>query len=173
MNIDLSKIITNVEEELLVENDVIIPLELLENSEIKTLKQPFFKGTITKLYDDDYEIEGTLTGTMVLADAITLEDVDYNFEVEIKEEFNEFGTKNENNLKIVKNSLDITEFLWQNILVEVPLKVVAEKNKDLKLEGNGWRLITEEDLNLRNNSPFSELEEKFNSRKEWEYGSSI
>ena len=74
--------------------------------------------------------------------------------------------KNDNNLKIVQNTLDITEFLWQNILVEIPLKVVSEKNQNLKLEGNGWRLITEEDLEHSNNSPFSELKEKLNSRKE-------
>ena len=50
--------------------------------------------------------------------------------------------------------------------MEIPLKVVSEKNQNLKLEGNGWRLITEEDLEHSNNSPFSELKEKLNSRKE-------
>ena len=62
--------------------------------------------------------------------------------------------------------LDITEFLWQNILVEIPLKVVSEKNEGITLEGNGWRLITEEELNKSNNSPFSELSKMFDSRKE-------
>ena len=68
----------------------------------------------------------------------------------------------ENNLEIVRNRLDIQEFLWQNILVEIPLKVISEKNKDLTLKGNGWRLVTEEEINQRNNSPFSELKDKFN-----------
>lgn len=166
MNIDLTKLVTNLCEEVLIDDVVNIPDDLISSSEIRKLKDTCFKGNITKLYGGDYSISGELSGIMVLGDAITLEDVDYEFRIDISEEFNEFGTKNENNLKIVQNTLDITEFLWQNILVEIPLKVVSEKNNNLKLEGNGWRLITEEELNLGNNSPFSELEEKINSRKE-------
>lgn len=166
MNIDLTKLVTNLCEEVLVDGKVDIPVDLISSSEIRELKDACFKGNVFKLYGGDYSIEGNLSGTMVLGDAITLEDVDYPFNIEISEEFDEFGKKNENNLKIIQNTLDITEFLWQNILVEIPLKVVSEKNKDLKLEGDGWRLITEEELNLGNNSPFSDLEEKFNSRKE-------
>ena len=167
MNIDLTKLVINLCEEISLDEEVNIPVDYLCSSEIRALKDVWFKGSITKLYDEGYSIEGVLSGSMVLPDAITLEDVDYKFSTNISEEFDEFGTKNENNLKIIKNTLDITEFLWQNILVEIPLKVVSEKNKDLKLEGDGWRLITEEELSLgSNNSPFSELEEKFNSRKE-------
>ncbi len=46
------------------------------------------------------------------------------------------------------------------------MKVVNERKKDLTLEGNGWRLVTEEELNNRNDSPFSELGKMFDSRKE-------
>ena len=167
MNIDLTRLVTNLCEEIDVDSKISIPVDLVCSSEIRALKDTYFKGIVTRLYDEGYSIEGVLSGTMVLADAITLEDVDYKFSTNISEEFDEFGTKTENNLKIVKNTLDITEFLWQNILVEIPLKVVSEKNKDLKLEGDGWRLITEDELSLgSSNSPFSELEEKFNSRKE-------
>ena len=68
----------------------------------------------------------------------------------------------------IQNRLDITEFLWQNILVEIPLKVVSEKNAGMTLEGDGWRLITEDELEKEksNNSPFSELSKMFDSRKE-------
>ena len=33
---------------------------------------------------------------------------------------------------------------------------------NITLKGDGWRLITEEELNKSNNSPFSELKDKFN-----------
>ena len=85
---------------------------------------------------------------------------------EIEEKFSEFSVNNENNLKIVQNNLDITDFLWQNILVEIPLKVVSEKNRDVTLKGDGWRLVTESDLKTSNDSPFSELSKMFDSRKE-------
>ena len=166
MNIDLTKLITSSMEELEVGGDVTIPLELIQNTQIRELKNIEFNGGITKLCDGDYQIAGTLTGIMVLPDDITLEDVEVKFLSEIEENFSEICKSEENFLEIIKNRLDITEFLWQNILVEIPSKVVSDKNEGLTLEGNGWRLITEEELNQRNNSPFSELSKMFDSRKE-------
>ena len=116
--------------------------------------------------DGDYQISGKLAGTMVLPDDITLEDVNINFSSEIEENFSEFGKQEGKNLEIIQNRLDITEFLWQNILVEIPLKVISEKSAGISLKGDGWRLITEEELNKGNNSPFSELSKMFDSRKE-------
>ena len=50
---------------------------------------------------------------------------------------------NENSQKI-ENSIDIFPIIWENILMEIPMKVVSEKAKNLKLEGDGWKLITDE-----------------------------
>ena len=57
-----------------------------------------------------------------------------------------------------QKTIDITEDLWQNILVEIPLKCVNDKNKDLTLEGDGWRLISEDDVKLENN-PLNSLKD--------------
>ena len=103
---------------------------------------------------------------MVLPDDITLEDVDYPFESNVSEKFCGVGKNDENNLEIVRNRLDIQDFLWQNILVEIPLKVKSEKSENLTLKGDGWRFVTEEELKEGNNSPFSELSKIFDSRKE-------
>ena len=168
MNIDLTNLITGITEELIIDNFFEIPKERLKNTVIKDLKNLKFKGSINKLYDDSYEITGTINGIMILPDDITLELIDYEFETEIEEKFSEFDKLEEKSLEIVKNSLDITEFLWQNILVEIPLKIKSEKSEKLNLKGEGWRFITEEDLNNQksNNSPFSELYNLIDSRKE-------
>ena len=63
-----------------------------------------------------------------------------------------------------QNEKELMWSVWQNILVEIPLKCVNEKNKDLTLEGDGWRLISEDDVNKTSNNALSELEELF--RKE-------
>lgn len=168
MNIDLTKLVTSHMEELVVIGEVNIPIDLFKGTDVRELKDVKFDGSITKLCDGDYQIAGNLTGVMVLPDDITLEDVDVKFNSEIEENFSENCKLEEKNLEIVKNRLDITEFLWQNILVEIPLKVVSDKNEGMTLQGNGWRLITEEELELEksNNSPFSELSKMFDSRKE-------
>ena len=156
MIIELFDLITK-EKKINIDNDVNIPSELLTESTIRRLDNIHFKGYINKLVDDTYELSGTLNGTMILPDDITLEDYEYNFTSEIEEKIEETRIN-------LQKTIDITEDLWQNILVEIPLKCVNEKNKDLTLEGDGWRLISEDDVKKTSNNALSELEELF--RKE-------
>lgn len=150
MTIDLFNLVVN-NKAINIDSDIIVPNDYLEKSGIRRLNNIHFKGSIKKLVDDTYSLEGVLTGTMILADDITLEDYEYNFTSEIEENIEETSIN-------LQKTLDITDILWQNILIEVPSKVVSDKNKNLKLEGNGWRLISEDDLNNSNN-PLSELED--------------
>ena len=150
MTIDLFNLVVN-NKTINIDSDIIIPNEYLENSGIRRLNNIHFKGNIKKLVDDTYSLEGVLSGTMILADDITLEDYEYNFTSESEENIEETSIN-------LQKTLDITDILWQNILIEVPSKVVNDKNKNIKLEGNGWRLISEDDLNSKNN-PLSELED--------------
>ena len=140
-----------------IDKDVNISEELLNTSTIRRLNNVHFNGYIDKLIDDTYELVGTLSGTMIIPDDITLEDFEYNFTSEIEEEIEETRIN-------FQKSIDITEDLWQNILVEIPLKAVNEKNKNLTLEGDGWRLISEDEVANTKNNPLSSLEEMF--RKE-------
>ena len=155
MIIELFDLITN-GKTINIDNDITIPNELIKESTIRRLNNIHFKGCIKKLIDDTYQLEGTISGIMILPDDITLEDYEYNFTSEIEEKIEETSINSQ-------KTLDITGILWQNILVEVPLKAVNEKNKDLTLEGDGWRLIKEDEVKSSNN-PLSSLEELF--RKE-------
>lgn len=169
MNIDLTKLVIGNEDEIVIDEKIEFSSDRFEGTSIRELKDTVVDGSIVKLYDDTYQISGRIIGVMVLPDDVTLEDVDYSFESIFEEKFSEFDTSEEKSLEIVKNRLDITEFLWQNILVEIPLKVTSAKNRDLNLKGNGWRLVTEEELknnNDSNDSPFSELYKLIDSRKE-------
>ena len=161
MIIDLTKLVIGNVDYVGIDDDVIIDNSYFADTSINDLIGVRFYGDVRRI-GDEYQLKGNISGIMVLSDDITLEDVDYSFDVTIEEDF----TDDDENFKIVQNKLDITDFLWQNILVEVPSKVKDEKNKDLTLEGDGWRLITEEELNRGNDSPFSELNDIFNSRKE-------
>lgn len=135
-----------------IDNDIIIPNDILKESTIRKLDNVHFKGYLNKLVDDTYELIGTLTGTMVIPDDITLEDYEYNFTSEIEEKIDETRIN-------FQKTLDITDDLWQNILVEIPLRAVNEKNENISLKGDGWRLISEEDVNKTNSAdnPFMDL----------------
>lgn len=140
-----------------IDGDVNILKELLDASTIRRLNNVHFKGYIDKLIDDSYVLAGVLSGTMIIPDDITFEDFEYNFTSEIEENIEETRIN-------FQKTIDITEDLWQNILVEIPLKAVNEKNKNLKLKGDGWRLISEDDITNNENNPLGSLEEMF--RKE-------
>ena len=79
---------------------------------------------------------------MVLGCARTLKDVDYPFSIDIYEVIDQ---NSDNNLQIMQNRLDIFPIIWQNILADVPLRVLAPDAKEESLEGDGWRLVSEKD----------------------------
>ena len=78
---------------------------------------------------------------MILPCARTLKDVEYSFNIDINEII---GENDDNSLEIIQNRLEIFPIVWQNILVDVPLRVLAPDAKEESLEGDGWRLITED-----------------------------
>lgn len=161
MVIDLTSLLIGNVDYVSIDDDVIIDNSYFVDTSIKNLVGVRFLGDVRRI-GDEYQLKGIVSGIMVLSDDITLEDVDYSFEINIEEDF----ADGEENFKIVQNKLDITDFLWQNILVEVPSKVRKQGNENLKLEGDGWRLVTEDDLESSNDSPFSELSKMFDSGKE-------
>ena len=163
VNIDLTSLLTSKDNLINIDMPLEIEEEKLKNTNIRHIKNTSFVGNISK-NDEMYTLSGSIQGTMVLSDDMTLEDVDYDFDIKIDEKFMEFSDDLENNLKIINNSLDIFPFLWQNILLEVPSKV-RKTGQNPKLSGDNWKVITEDELETINKS-LSSLKELFNQRKE-------
>lgn len=81
-------------------------------------------------------------GTMILACAVSLEEVPYPFETESTEIFSFVKVKPEEDVhEAKKNTIDITPIVFQNIVMEVPSRVVKDGAK-LKPSGNGWKVIS-------------------------------
>ena len=68
----------------------------------------------------------------------------------------ELYTEIDKNDKKYENSIDILPIIWENILMEIPMRVVSEeaKTKDMNISGDGWKFVTEEE---EKKSPLSEL----------------
>lgn len=141
-----------------VNNEITIDKEEFLNTDIIELKKANIKGTISKYGEDDYELDLVLTGTMVLPCSITLQPVDYDFSAEIQGVYTEMMQEIENFSKKIENSLDIFPIIWENILMEIPIKVTCPEATDLKLSGDGWKLVTEEDLG-NTSSAFDKLKD--------------
>ncbi len=79
------------------------------------------------------------TGTMYICDSITLEDIPYDFKIDIEENIEDLEEIYVNSYFLDKNTLDLKEILWQNIVLEVPISYTLVKDANIK--GNGWELL--------------------------------
>ena len=158
MEIDYSLLVSGTTDEISISNTYTIPKEYFDKTDVLALNDIKVDGRIYLApSEDDYEefveyIECKISGDMTIADSISLEPVEYHFETEYDDIIEE-------NCKKSENILDIFQFLWENIVLEVPLQFT--KVKDLsKFHGDGWKLISEDELKTSNN-PFNDLLKDF------------
>jgi len=151
MDIDLSLLHSNTVAEVDISGNYKLDYSYYENTDILDLNDVKVTGkVIRKENEDNLEdyIECSIEGEMTISDSISLEPVEYPYTISYNDFISENCIKNE-------NILDIFSFLWENIVLEVPLQFT--KVEDLsKFHGDGWKLISEDELR-NNNNPFSEL----------------
>ena len=143
MIIDISKLKQGVESSLYIVEKFTASQELLDKAGIISLKDTNVKGYINRDDSFNYYLDLVIEGTMVLPCSITLKPVDYAFNAEISGDYMELMSEIENSVQKVDNSLDIFHIIWENILMEIPIKVTCPDATDLKLSGDGWKLVTE------------------------------
>lgn len=159
--IDLSPLHNNRVEEIVITNTYDIPKDyiyedlVIEANNIKVDGKIFLKEIDESDYLDDY-LECTIKGIIKIKDSITLDPIDFNIDIEYSDFIEE-------NYKKDENTLDILRLLWENIVLEVPLQFT--KVEDLsKFHGDGWKLISEEELKHSSN-PFSDLLKDFDKKE--------
>lgn len=150
MHIDITKLLNRLEREIRINEEVIFPKELLENTRIYELVNTKFDGVITFDYDEELLLKGTLSGLMILEDDLTLEKIKREFSLDILENMQNYEQNQQ-------NSIDIMPILWQNIVVEVPMRVTNSEIKDIKVQGDGWKVIAEDELKEKGNLSLGEL----------------
>ncbi len=150
---DISKL--NNETSKILEIDEVLKFseEDLKHTDIKRLENIRAKGTIERIDSEVYHLVLVITGNMVLPCARSLEDVNYPIHIILDKNIGKIAEEGENQV-ILQNSLDIFSIVWENIVLEVPLRVICE-NASFLNEGNGWSL--KDDFEEASNLPFSEL----------------
>ena len=146
----------NFNNDYIIDEVVNIPSDYFKDTKVKKLDGIKVKGKFYYDIENNLSAKLKITGTMIIEDDISLEEIDYPFEIE-------FDDILEENLKNNQNTLDLFEFLWENIVLEVPLKFTKVTNLS-EFHGDGWKLISEEDIVPKNN-PFSELLENFDKKE--------
>ena len=158
MEIDLSLLHSKTKEEIDITNTYTIPKEYYESTivekaeNIKVTGKVYMAASTDDADEEEDYIKAKIEGDIILTVSISLEPISYPISID-------FDDILEQNCKKDENTLDIFQFLWENIVLEIPLQFT--KVKDLsKFHGDGWKLVSEDELTTRNN-PFSDLLKDF------------
>ena len=129
MKIDLRKLYSLAS--VNVDGTITFPEERLKSAGIIRLEVVSVHGKAIINYEDEIELDLDLSGKMYLPCAISLEEVEVPFATKIEEII---GENNINN----NFYLDLSDILWENIVLEIPIKVVKEGVHLETSSGKGW-----------------------------------
>lgn len=153
MNIDITRLNSNIDSNILVDINYEFNKDELKGTDLISCKCNI-KGEIFKSITEELAINLNVEGLMILPCSVTLKPVEYPFNIEINGEIDEILDNFDKNYK---NTIDIFPIIWENILMEIPMRVVSDEAKDYKIEGDGWSFEREEE----HSSPFDELKDLF------------
>jgi uncharacterized protein len=150
MNIDLIRLKNGVDEYIDINTTYSFPKEMLKGTDVESLNDVKLKGQITVSNIGEYKLLLHVEGVMIIPCAVTLKPVSIPLNIEIDEVLNEITEENEEIVQNIENTIDILPIIWENILVEIPTRVVSPEADNVKLEGEGWRLRREDDPEEKN-----------------------
>ncbi|WP_411955371.1 YceD family protein [Alkalibacillus sp. S2W] len=135
------------------------PYTITETVDVSELED--FDNDIRRIGSVDVSVEATLnqgiftfriniTGEMILPCARTLVDVPYPFTVEAYEQFTQVeykASKDDEIFFVDREVLDLTPYIKENILLEVPIRVFSEGTKieDVVDEQEGFTVLGEDE----------------------------
>ncbi len=152
--IDISLLNSNTVDKIVINEIINYDDSYLKNTDIKEITEVKVLGEIKKLDTGDLELNIEATGTMTLPCSVTLKPVKYLFNIKIDEIIDDID---ENNLKKDVNTLELKSYLWENIVVEIPLRIVSSDAYEKEYKGDGWQLIKDGEKISNKNNPFEKL----------------
>lgn len=143
MLLDLTRLQSRISDELEYHNSIILDEMLYKDTDIRSLSPIDVEITIARSSDLSYNMDLRIKGTMVLPCSLTLKDVNYPFDIKTEVKVSNDDENYDEYVKINQNNIDIIPIIWQNILLEIPLRVESEDVSDSIVSGEGWKLIRE------------------------------
>ena len=143
MLIDLTKLIYRQVDSITIDNEIEIPKDYL-NNDIKDISLVKVFGDITE-EGESYIVNLNIKCDLTLICSVSLKDVNYPVDINISEIIGENSENLEDFDKIINNSIDLVPIIWQNILLEVPIRVVSPDVKEENIYGDGWKFIANEE----------------------------
>ena len=144
MLLDITRLQNRRTDEIKYTDSIKLDESIYKDTDIKRLSDIDVDASIKRVTDSSYKMNLEIKGVMVLPCSVTLKDVDYPFDIKTEVKLSNDDELDEDYVKINQNTIDILSIIWQNIVLEIPLKVVSEDVSDTPTSGDGWKLIREE-----------------------------
>ncbi len=148
MFIDITRLQNRSTNEFLYKNTIVLDETLYKNTDIRKLSPVEVSADIKRITDTSYKMSLEIKGEMTLPCSITLNDVIYPFDIKTEVKLSNEDEEDEEYVKIIQNNIDIISIIWQNIVLEIPLRVVSEDANNSPVSGEGWKLIREDESNI-------------------------
>jgi len=88
------------------------------------------EGVGKNIFEDKFLFELNISVTMFIEDARTLDPVEFPINIQVEELFDANPTGGEDVRIIDTNTVNLREVVWENILLEKPIRVVKENPAD-------------------------------------------
>ncbi len=123
MNISLIKLFSGVVDRIDINEEITIPEEYY-TYDIKSISPVKLDGYLYLDELDNLSINLNVKCDLTLKSSISLKDVDFPININIDEL--DFDDEN----KKITNSIDLIPIIWQNILIEIPIRVTDSSNDE-------------------------------------------
>ena len=107
------------------------------NNYVKGINNLYVSGTIVDNGTEEYEINIHITGDLVLKSVINGSDVHEKMDINNEDYIENLVEKYKNST----NSLDILPIIWENILLEIPIKAANPDDEYESTSGKGWEIV--------------------------------
>ena len=84
------------------------------------------KGTISRVDDDIFRCVYHLNVDLVLSCSLTLDPVNYSMDFEQEELIGYANADYDDVVEISGNTIDLKEIIWDNIIVNIPIRIVRD-----------------------------------------------
>ncbi len=149
MEIDVSKLKYGTVDKIEINGSYNIPSTMINRSDIIKIEKILVEGYLNY----DYDLFLNVTTNILMQDSRTLKPVNLKINFEIDENIAE----NEEYLKNNQNKLDIISILWENIVLEIPIRIVENENEKIHLKGEGWELTDNSEKIDKRLAPLADL----------------
>lgn len=122
-----------------VDFDFTTDLSNYKSKEIVSCENIKVIGCILDNGTDDYEVNMHISGTINVKSAVNLSLVPLKIDIDYDDFVNNLVEKYKNSA----NTLDILPIVWENILLEIPIRAENAHDELEQTLGDGWEVISE------------------------------